>query len=149
MEHLDGLVSEALALTEGVPHLISNLANVSALLYEKLPCVNWVGFYIAEGKRLVLGPFQGRPACIEIPFGKGVCGTAAESRKSVLVPDVHEFPGHIACDGRSRSELVIPVFAGASLFGVLDVDSPEKGRFTEEDREALERLVSLLEKNIF
>ncbi len=149
MEHLDGLISEALALTENVPHLISNLANVSALLYEKLPCINWVGFYIAEGKKLVLGPFQGRPACIEIPFGKGVCGTAAERKESVLVPDVHEFPGHIACDGRSRSELVIPVFAGASLFGVLDVDSPEKGRFTEEDKKALEKLVSLLEKNIF
>ena len=149
MEHLDGLISEALALTENVPHLISNLANVSALLYEKLPCINWVGFYVAEGKKLVFGPFQGRPACIEIPFGKGVCGTAAERKESVLVPDVHEFPGHIACDGRSRSELVIPVFAGASLFGVLDVDSPEKGRFTEEDKKALEKLVSLLEKNIF
>jgi GAF domain-containing protein len=145
MEHLDGLISEALALTENVPHLISNLANVSALLYEKLPCINWVGFYIAEGKKLVLGPFQGRPACIEIEPGRGVCGTAVREGETQLVPDVHLFPGHIACDSASNSEIVVPLRVGGGIVGVLDLDSPWPGRFGEEDRAGLEAFAAIVE----
>ena len=136
------------ALIEGVPHLISNLANASALLYEELPELNWAGFYLLEGEKLVLGPFQGKTACIEIPLGRGVCGTAAQQDKTQLVPNVHEFPGHIACDGASNSEIVVPLHVNGRLFGVLDIDSPKFSRFSEEDREGLEAFARILEKEL-
>ena len=144
-----GLSKSAEALVHGVPHLTANLANVSALIFSELDDLNWAGFYISEGDKLVLGPFQGRPACIEIPFGRGVCGTAAAEDRTILVPDVHEFPGHIACDCASRSEIVVPVHKDGAVMGVLDIDSPQQGRFTEEDRTGLETLVSVLEKELF
>ena len=131
------------ALIGGVPHPIANLANASALLWEMLPDLNWAGFYLTEKNEegqplLVLGPFQGRPACIEIPWGRGVCGTAAATGKTQLVPDVHLFPGHIACDAASASEIVVPLKDNdGSVFGVLDLDSPVIGRFTEEDKAGL------------
>ncbi len=131
------------------PHLTANLANLSALLWGAVPDLNWACFYLLEGETLVLGPFQGKPACIEIPLGKGVCGTAAKRREAVLVPDVHAFPGHIACDVESRSELVVPIFREGEVYGVLDLDSPCEGRFTEEDRAGLEGFVRALEKNLF
>lgn len=137
------------ALTEGVPHKTANLANAAALLYHTLREINWAGFYLLEGETLVLGPFQGRPACIEIPLGRGVCGTAAARRETVLVPDVHAFPGHIACDEASRSEIVVPLFSGDGIVGVLDIDSPVPGRFSEADREGLEGFARMLEKNVW
>jgi GAF domain-containing protein len=143
------LTLQVSGLISGVPHLIANLANASAALWEALPDINWVGFYLLEGDTLVLGPFQGRPACIEIAPGRGVCGTAVQRREPVLVPDVHAFPGHIACDGDSRSELVIPIFRGEEVWGVLDLDSPREGRFTEADREGLEACVRTLERALF
>ena len=132
------------ALIGGVPHRIANLANAAALLYQEMDRINWAGFYIAEDDRLVLGPFQGKPACIEIPFGRGVCGTAAKRGATVVVPDVHKFPGHIACDTASRSEIVVPMECRGKLFGVLDIDSPEENRFSEEDRTGLEEFVRIL-----
>ena len=149
MKSYETLCSQLRSLTEGVPHLISNLANASALLFESMEDLNWAGFYLLEGDVLVLGPFQGRTACIEIPMGKGVCGTAAERKETVLVENVHEFPGHIACDSASNSEIVVPVFRDGGVFGVLDIDSPLFGRFTEEDREGLEAFVRLLERQLF
>ncbi len=149
MTDYPGLLRALDALTQGVPHPVANLANASALLRQRLEGLNWVGFYLLEGEALVLGPFQGKPACIEIPLGRGVCGTAALRREAVLVPDVHAFPGHIACDEASRSELVIPLLRGGEVFGVLDLDSPYEGRFTEEDRAGLEAFVRVLEKNLF
>ena len=143
------LISQAEGLIEGVPHLVANLANVSALLYTTMEGLNWAGFYLVEGDGLVLGPFQGKPACIEIPWGRGVCGTALAEDRTQLVPDVHAFPGHIACDGASRSEIVVPLHKGGKVFGVLDIDSPTEGRFSEEDRQGLEALVSMLEKQLF
>ena len=142
------LHSQAEALVSGVPHKIANMANLSALLYRSLEEFNWAGFYLAEEDKLVLGPFQGKPACIEIPFGKGVCGTAAQQDRTLVVPDVHQFPGHIACDADSRSEIVIPVHCGGNVIGVLDIDSPVPSRFSEEDREGLERIVRILEQNL-
>ena len=133
-------------LIDGVPHKIANLANASALLWQMLEDINWVGFYLMEEGKLVLGPFQGKPACIEIPIGKGVCGTAAEEKKTQLVKDVHTFPGHIACDCASNSEIVVPVFSGEEVKAVLDIDSPLFGRFTEADKEGLEAFVRILEK---
>jgi L-methionine (R)-S-oxide reductase len=120
------------------PNLIANAANTAALLYHSLPDVNWVGFYFAQGEELVLGPFQGKPACVRIRFGDGVCGTAAQKRESVIVPDVNEFAGHIACDTASRSEIVVPLLNWGNLLGVLDIDSPSLARFDEEDLEGLE-----------
>ena len=120
-------------LVGGVPHRIANLANAAALLYHSLDGLNWAGFYLLEGDALVLGPFQGRPACIEIPVGRGVCGTAVAEGRTQLVPDVHQFPGHIACDSASNSEIVVPIRADGKIVGVLDLDSPHLGRFTEED----------------
>ena len=120
---------------------ISNLANTSALINAHMPRINWVGFYLVHGNELVLGPFQGQPACLKIPMGKGVCGTAAEKRETVVVPDVHQYPGHIACDSRSNSEIVVPVVSDGRLIGVLDVDSPDFNRFNQEDRAALETVV--------
>lgn len=143
------LNQKLLALTEGVPHRIANLANAAALLYETLEQINWAGFYLLEGETLVLGPFQGKPACIEIALGRGVCGTAAAENATQLVADVHQFPGHIACDSASNSEIVIPLHCGGKLAGVLDIDSPVLGRFTPHDREGLEHFARVLERNAF
>ena len=126
------------AITAGVPYLTANLANASALLWEAMPGLNWAGFYQMTDGALVLGPFQGKPACIRIPLGRGVCGTAAEEGRTVRVEDVHTFPGHIACDSASNSEIVIPLYKAGRLWGVLDIDSPHFGRFTPEDQRNLE-----------
>ena len=136
------------AMTEGVPHPISNLANASALLWESLDKLNWAGFYLMEGETLVLGPFQGKTACIEIPVGEGVCGTAAKEDRTLVVPNVHEFPGHIACDCASNSEIVVPLRRDGAVVGVLDIDSPVFSRFTEEDRLGLEGFARILEGRI-
>ena len=136
------------SLTEGVPYTMTNLANASALLNEKLGDINWVGFYTVKDGRLVLGPFQGKVACTIIPMGKGVCGTAAAQDKTQLVDNVHTFAGHIACDSASNSEIVVPMHRSGEVFGVLDIDSPVFSRFTEEDREGLEEFVRILEKHI-
>lgn len=139
------LCEQAAALCEGVSCRISNLANLSALLFGTLPDLNWAGFYLAEGKELLLGPFQGKTACTVIPFGKGVCGTSAEKDQVLVVDDVHAFPGHIACDGASRSEIVLPLHLDGAVFGVLDIDSPLLARFTEEDRLGLTTLIAVIE----
>ena len=142
----DSLALQLEALTQGVPHEIANLANASALLWQELPDINWVGFYkMVEGK-LVLYPFQGKPACIEIAVGRGVCGTAVAEDKTQLVKDVHAFPGHIACDCASNSEIVVPLHRNGTVWGVLDIDSPTLGRFTETDREGLEKAAAVLEQ---
>ncbi|HEY6051010.1 MAG TPA: GAF domain-containing protein [Thermoanaerobaculia bacterium] len=132
------------SLLEGEADAIANLANASALLFQTLERINWCGFYLVKDGELVLGPFQGKPACVRIALGKGVCGTAAARRETLVVPDVDAFPGHIACDAASRSEIVVPIVVGADLAGVLDVDAPEAGRFDEEDRAGLERFVNAL-----
>ncbi len=135
------------ALLEGEHNTIANLSNASALLNQFLEKTNWVGFYLVEGNELVLGPFQGLPACVRIPFGKGLCGTAALNKETVRVEDVHQFPGHIACDAASQSEIVIPLLKeDGTLIGVLDIDSPEKNRFDELDQTYLELFVSTLVK---
>ena len=139
------LHQQLLSLTEGVGDTISNLANASALLFHTLEGLNWAGFYLYKEGALLLGPFQGKTACTKIPMGKGVCGTAAEKGETIVVPDVHAFPGHIACDGDSNSEIVIPLYLRGSLYGVLDIDSPVFDRFSEEDREGLERFARALE----
>ena len=136
------------ALTDGVPYTMTNLANASALLNEKLDDINWVGFYTMKEGRLVLGPFQGKVACTIIPLGKGVCGTAAAQDRTLLVDNVHTFAGHIACDSASNSEIVVPMHRNGEVFGVLDIDSPLFSRFTEEDRKGLEQFVRILEKHI-
>lgn len=136
--------SQLFALTEGERDATANLANAAALIYHALPDLNWAGFYLYKQGMLVLGPFQGLPACVRIPPGRGVCGTAALERRTQVVPDVHAFPGHIACDAASRSEIVVPLVDGERLLGVLDVDSPLSGRFDEADREGLEALARLL-----
>ena len=133
------------ALVHGVPHRVANLANAAALLYHGMDGLNWAGFYLLENDVLVLGPFQGKPACIEIPVGRGVCGTAVVEDRTQLVHDVHQFPGHIACDSASNSEIVIPIHADGQIVGVLDIDSPHIGRFTEEDCVGLEAFVCILE----
>ncbi|MCR5806841.1 MAG: GAF domain-containing protein [Oscillospiraceae bacterium] len=143
------LVRQAESLVSGVPHLTANLANISALLYTSLENINWAGFYLSEDDKLILGPFQGNPACVEIPYGKGVCGTAAAADSVQLVTDVHAFPGHIACDSASRSEIVIPIHKNDKVIGVLDIDSPVLSRFSEEDRDGLEQLVKTLEQQLF
>ena len=132
------LLEQLKALTQNVPYPVANLANASALLWQELPQINWAGFYQLQGDLLILGPYQGKPACIRIPMGKGVCGTAAASGKTVRVDNVHDFPGHIACDGASNSEIVVPIFANGQLWGVLDIDSPVFSRFTPEDQQGLE-----------
>ena len=136
------------SLTEGVPHRIANLANASALLWQTLLDINWAGFYLLEGDKLVLAPFQGKPACIEIPIGKGVCGTAAATGQTVVVANVHEFDGHIACDSASNSEIVVPLYVNGELYGVLDIDSPLFNRFTEQDKNGLERFAEILQANL-
>ena len=146
-EELYPLVKQQLqALVAGVPYPVANLANASALLNQALTDINWVGFYLRQGEDLlVLGPFQGKTACIEIPFGRGVCGTAAAKDETQLVTDVHQFPGHIACDSASNSEIVIPLHKDGIVAAVLDIDSPTLGRFTEADRDGLESLIPILE----
>lgn len=139
------LKTQLQGLADGVTDLTANLANISALLNQALTDINWVGFYIMKNGRLVLGPFQGKPACTEIPVGSGVCGTAAARDEIMLVKNVHEFPGHIACDSVSQSEIVIPIHKGADIIGVLDIDSPMIGRFDGEDQEGLSELMQTLE----
>ena len=132
------------ALIAGERDLIANLANSAALLYHSLPDLNWAGFYLLKDGELVVGPFQGKPACVRIALGKGVCGTAAQQRKTQVVRDVHEFPGHIACDAASASEIVVPMVRAGQLLGVLDLDSPKLARFDEDDRVGLEKFVATL-----
>ena len=139
------LLEQADALTDGVSHPIANLANLAALLWQGLDDINWCGFYLMNGGALMLGPFCGLPACIRIPLGRGVCGTAAARDSVQLVPDVHAFPGHIACDSASNSEIVLPIHAEGRVIGVLDIDSPTVGRFCETDRESLLKAVDLIE----
>ena len=141
------LVQQAEALIDGVIYPIANYANLSALLYQSLPEINWAGFYFIQDGKLVLGPFQGKPACIEIEIGKGVCGTAVFRNETIVVENVHEFPGHIACDGASLSEIVIPLHRNGEIIGVLDIDSLVEGRFKEEDRSGLEKLIRMIEEN--
>lgn len=140
------LHSQLQALIQGVPHPIANLANAAALLAEHLDRINWAGFYLLGGEILVLGPFWGKPACIEIPVGRGVCGSAVARRETILVEDVHQFPGHIACDSASNSEIVIPLYRDGQIIGVLDIDSPEFGRFTPEDQIGLEAFAAILQR---
>lgn len=139
------LLKQLMALLENERNLLPNLANCSALLNMALRDINWAGFYLMKNGELLLGPFQGKPACIHIPVGKGVCGTAVLEGKTQLVPDVHKFKGHIACDSASRSEIVVPIYAGGSIRGVLDIDSPLQGRFDSIDKYYLEEFVRILE----
>lgn len=143
------LNSQLLSLVQGIPHFTANLANASALLYDSLTELNWAGFYLMENGLLVLGPFQGKTACIEIPVGKGVCGTAVAENMTKRIANVHEFPGHIACDGASNSEIVIPIHKDRAVVGVLDIDSPVFERFSEADQNGLEEFVKILEKEVF
>lgn len=139
------LCAQLKGLVSGIPYETANLANASALLWQALPDINWAGFYKMEDGKLVLGPFQGKPACIVIPVGRGVCGTAVSENKTQLVYDVHAFPGHIACDSASNSEIVVPVRVKGKIWGVLDIDSPLIGRFSTEDQAGLEEFVRILE----
>jgi L-methionine (R)-S-oxide reductase len=139
----DGLARQLAALIDGERDLVANCANMAALIYHGLSELNWAGFYFARQGELVLGPFQGKPACIRIAWGEGVCGAAAARGSAIVVPDVHEFPGHIACDPESRSELVVPLVDDGRVLGVLDLDSPVAGRFDEDDRAGCERLVAI------
>ncbi|MCJ7839709.1 GAF domain-containing protein [Lederbergia sp. NSJ-179] len=140
------VIKQLEALLEGEPNSMANLSNASAVLNQFLDRINWVGFYLVENNELVLGPFQGLPACVRIPIGKGVCGTAAAMKKTVVVEDVHAFPGHIACDSASQSEIVIPILKNGELYGVLDIDSPEKNRFDHVDEKYLGKFVQALER---
>ncbi|XCP85647.1 GAF domain-containing protein [Roseburia hominis] len=142
------LKTQLQGLIDGIPYTLSNLANASALLYQALPNINWAGFYLIEDGRLILGPFQGKPACVKIEIGKGVCGTAVSLDEIMLVKNVHEFPGHIACDSASNSEIVIPLHANGKIIGVLDIDSPILSRFDEEDRAGLLTFTQILEQSI-
>jgi len=142
------LEKQAAALLSGQAHLVANAANLSALIYQSMPRLNWAGFYFREGDTLILGPFQGKPACVSIPMGKGVCGTAAATGKNQRVADVHAFAGHIACDVDSNAELVIPLFRDGAVFGVLDLDSPEKGRFDEQDETGVAALARVFEASL-
>lgn len=146
-ENYELLFRQLEALLEGETNRIANLANASALLYQFLDEVNWAGFYLMEGEELVLGPFQGLPACVRIPLGKGVCGTSAKRKETILVDDVEQFPGHIACDAASRSEIVVPMIHRGEVVGVLDIDSPVLSRFDQVDRVHLERYVEILMKH--
>lgn len=139
------LIKQVEEFAKDAPWEITLLANVSALIYDSLENINWAGFYLIRNEELVLGPFQGKPACVHIPIGKGVCGTAVETDSVQLVADVHTFPGHIACDSASESEIVIPIHRGGNITGVLDIDSPVKGRFDDEDRAVLCEIVRILE----
>ncbi|CAN7248038.1 GAF domain-containing protein [Bosea sp. LjRoot90] len=137
------LVQQLEGLLHGERDAIANAANLSALLYDAMPTLNWAGFYLMRGGELVLGPFQGKPACVRIPVGRGVCGTAVARRETMLVEDVHAFPGHIACDAASRSELVVPLIRDGEVIGVIDLDSPEPGRFDADDQHGIEAVASL------
>jgi GAF domain-containing protein len=139
------IVQQVSGLVSGEPDLIANLSNVSALLNQYLPDINWVGFYIMREGELVLGPFQGKVACIRIPVGRGVCGTAVATRETQRIDDVHAFPGHIACDGASNSELVVPIIVNDNVVAVLDIDSPKHARFTPEVQQEMEAVVNMLE----
>jgi L-methionine (R)-S-oxide reductase len=144
-ENYELVKKQLTALLDGEKNQIANLSNASALLNQFLDRINWVGFYLMdENNELVLGPFQGLPACVRIPLGKGVCGTSAKTRETIRVEDVHQFPGHIACDAASNSEIVIPLIKDGNLLGVLDIDSPEKNRFDELDQDQLEELTAIL-----
>ncbi|HEY8873925.1 MAG TPA: GAF domain-containing protein [Stellaceae bacterium] len=138
------LARQLAALIDGEPDLVANTANMAALVYHGLPELNWAGFYFARHGELVLGPFQGKPACVRIAWGNGVCGAAAARGTAIVVPDVDAFPGHIACDAASRSELVVPLVVAGRVVGVFDLDSPRPARFNEEDRAGVERLVAVL-----
>lgn len=140
----DSIVENVRNITDGESDLIANLANTASVLFHMMPQVNWAGFYILRENELVLGPFHGNPACIRIALGRGVCGTAAEQRQTIVVDNVHEFPGHIACDVASASEVVVPMVKDGQLIGVLDIDSPIRGRFSQVDAKGLERIVTLL-----
>lgn len=140
------VASQLAALMDGVLYEVANLSNASALLWQEMPDLNWVGFYKMTDGALVLGPFQGKPACIRIAVGRGVCGTAVAENRVQRVEDVHQFPGHIACDGASNSEIVLPVYQGDKIWGVLDIDSPLIGRFTEADQAGLEQVAAVLSK---
>lgn len=143
-EQFEAVLGQLEALMKDEPNAIANLANASALLKHSMPNTNWAGFYLFDGKELVLGPFQGLPACIRIPLSRGVCGTAAAERRTLVVGDVHAFPGHIACDAASNSEIVVPLLKDDRLLGVLDIDSPLKDRFDDEERRFLERFAVLV-----
>lgn len=140
----DDLLVELRALIGDERDFIANLANAAALLFARLPDVNWAGFYLLRGEQLVLGPFQGKPACVRIEVGRGVCGTAAARRETIVVPDVHQFPGHIACDAASQAEIVVPLLQDGRLLGVLDLDSPRQNRFTPDDARQLEAAAKLI-----
>ena len=142
------LVAQARALTHGEPDRIANAANLAALVYHALPDLNWVGFYFYDGTELVVGPFQGQPACVRIALDKGVCGAAASTRKTQRVADVDAFPGHIACDAASRSELVVPLVRDDRLIGVFDLDSPRIARFDEEDQQGLEAIARVFQESL-
>ena len=144
----ESICAQLAALVEGIPYEVANLANASALLWQEMPGINWVGFYKMEDGALVLGPFQGKPACIRIPVGRGVCGTAVAEDRVQLVYNVHDFPGHIACDSASNSEIVLPIHVNGQIWGVLDIDSPHIGRFTEEDKSGLLDVVRILENSL-
>ena len=147
-QHYAELAQQASSLVAGETDHIANMANISALLYWALRDVNWAGFYLLKGQELVLGPFQGQPACIRIPLSKGVCGAAVSEKKAQLVIDVHEFPGHIACDAASNSEVVIPVYFKDEIFAVLDLDSPLIGRFEQADVDGLQLIVNALQASL-
>ncbi|HDR4239575.1 TPA: GAF domain-containing protein [Bacillus anthracis] len=148
VQQYETVIKQLDALLTGESNIVANLSNASALLNQFLDRVNWVGFYVTEGNQLVLGPFQGMPACVRIPFGCGVCGVAAETKTTQLVADVHQFPGHIACDSASNSEIVVPIIKDGNVIGVLDIDSPEKNRFDEVDQRYLEKFVETLLKHM-
>jgi len=148
MTYYAKLCEDLYSLTDGVPYTTANLANASALLFEKLGRINWVGFYLIEDGKLVLNAFQGKPACIEIRIGRGVCGTAAQRAETVVVPNVHEFEGHIACDGASNSEIVVPLFVCGQVVGVLDIDSPDFNRFSDHDVRGLEEFAKIIQQKI-
>ena len=147
-EFYETLSLQLQALTDGIEYEIANCANASALLRQEMENISWAGFYIFKDEKLILGPFQGKPACIIIPMGKGVCGTAAQQDSALVVKDVLSFPGHIACDADSRSEIVLPIHKNGRLWGVLDIYSTETGRFGEEDREGLSEFVRIFEKTL-
>ena len=139
----DGLADTLRSLLDGEPDPVALAANTAALIYHAIPRLNWAGFYFLRGETLVVGPFQGQPACTRIPLGRGVCGTAAAQRRTIVVADVHAFPGHIACDSASASEIVVPLLAGGRLLGVLDLDSPDPDRFTPADQALIESLAGI------
>lgn len=143
---MGNLANEIAAIIDEMPYMISNLSNISAYIFSEVQGLNWAGFYLIRDGKLVLGPFQGKVACFEIKIGKGVCGTAVEKDATIVVDDVHTFSGHIACDSDSNSEIVVPIHAGGTVIGVLDIDSPEFSRFTEKERDAFEAVVKVIER---